>query len=684
MNVRAQFNSMIRHRALRSVVVAAWLMLCVLGFVLIDHYNTEEKQHSLRLWEQRLALAANSQAEAVATIISQRTSVLTSMAENVSLRLYLTTIDNTNPADAEAEYAFLRNYLLASAEQAQLSTKSSEAASLPASVAAEAERGLALIGNNGKTIISTRHFPLTVPEGLLAAPRDKPYTLTAPLADGRSWLAVPIYAVQEDPLASEPIGWLVGTFLAFDALDALLAKGELSNSPATSLLVYHDGNTARVIAPKNKREHPLQSTQYTTLAARAQKEPKTLLSGKDINHRPAFAYSAEVGDTGWVLVREVTRKAALQETEKRGSRLLMLFGLTIATITLTIVALWRHATAERLQYLLKRIQHHERLLELITEHIPAQLFIVDAQARYRYANREAARAANATRDDMIGKSLSQALGTAAAKPYVETNARVLQRGMPETLLHEKTNEHGYASAARIQHIPLEDLPESYAQGGQAVLIIHEDLTEVMQAKYAHQQSLKTLIDTILTIADRRDPNASYHSIGVSIVARAIAETMQLEKMLIDTAGIAGQLMNLGKLFIPQDVLTSQKPIDPSDKQLIAESLSMAIEHLSDVPFEGPVIETLRQAQEKPDGSGPLQLSDHHTLVTARIVIVANSFVALTSKRSYRKQLPIPEAVAVIQKSSGSNYSPSVVAALSHYIGNLGGDARWNEFLSRRS
>ena len=679
MSLRAILANTHPDRMLRTVVVLTWVLLAIAGFSLIDHYNTEEKIRTLRMWEQRLALAADAQSKAVSTEIATRTKVLTTMAENVSLRLYLTTLENTKPEEAEAEQAFLRNYLFASAEQAGLAPKESEAAAIPANLLITPDRGLALLSKTGKPYIATRHFPASIPDDLLQRDPQDAFNLVGPRDDGKLWISVPIYAVQEDA-TSEPIGWVVGTFAITELFDEILAKGELPDSPATSLLIHSDGEVLSVIAPKAQREQVLRSTQYTTLAARAHAEHNTLLSGRDGNRRAAFAYAAPVTQTDWSLVREVTRKAALAETEKRAARLLMLFGLAVATITLTVVALWRHVTAERLRHLLQRIQHHERLLALITEHIPARLFIVDAHARYRYANHEAASAAHTTKEEVLGKTLTQALGAAAAKSYTDINLRVLNRGISETVLHEKMNGGELESASRVQHVPLEDIPETYASGGQAVLIIEEDLTEVMRAKHAHQQTLRTLIDTVITIADTRDPYAAHHSAGVAHIARAIAETMRLDSELVNTASIAGQLMNLGKVFIPQDLLLSQKPIDPSDKQLIAQSLAMAIEHLSHVPFEGPVIETLRQTQERPDGSGPLKLEDHATLVTARIVAVANSFVALTSARAYRKSLTIAEAISVLQKASGISYSPAVVAALSHYMGNLGGTAEWQAFL----
>jgi len=67
----------------------------------------------------------------------------------------------------------------------------------------------------------------------------------------------------------------------------------------------------------------------------------------------------------------------------------------------------------------------------------------------------------------------------------------------------------------------------------------------------------------------------------------------------------------------------------------------ALDILSSLEFEGPVLATIAQKQELMDGSGyPQGLSGEAILLTARILAVANAFVALVSPRAYRDEVPI--------------------------------------------
>ena len=92
-----------------------------------------------------------------------------------------------------------------------------------------------------------------------------------------------------------------------------------------------------------------------------------------------------------------------------------------------------------------------------------------------------------------------------------------------------------------------------------------------------------------------------------------------------------------------------------------------------------MIETIRQSHERMDGSGPLGLKGEFILPTAQILAVANSFVAITSPRSYRAGKNTEEAISILEGQAGIDYSEDVIVALKHYIGNLGGRLAWRHF-----
>ena len=105
-------------------------------------------------------------------------------------------------------------------------------------------------------------------------------------------------------------------------------------------------------------------------------------------------------------------------------------------------------------------------------------------------------------------------------------------------------------------------------------------------------------------------------------------------------------------------------------------MNSSAELLSSVAFDGPVVETLQQVQERVDGKGDKGLAGDEILPTARILAVANAFVAMVSARAHRAGLPVDEAMAQLLSDMGRLYDRGVVAALVSYLDNKGGRQHW--------
>jgi HD-GYP domain-containing protein (c-di-GMP phosphodiesterase class II) len=87
-----------------------------------------------------------------------------------------------------------------------------------------------------------------------------------------------------------------------------------------------------------------------------------------------------------------------------------------------------------------------------------------------------------------------------------------------------------------------------------------------------------------------------------------------------------------------------------------------------------VVDTLHQSLESWDGKGPKGLAGEAILPTARIVAVANAFVAMISSRAHRAGKSVDEALAALQANAGIAYDRRVVTALANYLENRGGRA----------
>jgi HD-GYP domain-containing protein (c-di-GMP phosphodiesterase class II) len=265
-------------------------------------------------------------------------------------------------------------------------------------------------------------------------------------------------------------------------------------------------------------------------------------------------------------------------------------------------------------------------------------------------------------------------GPAAAQRYADS-IRAASADQHIRSEYQRSDEGGKTQIRRADHIPLgadTELPQS-------ALVVEEDITALVLERERRERTLRELVRALVTVVDRRDPYAANHSLRTAAVARRIAAEMGLDAVTIDTAETAGNLMNVGKILVPEQVLTRSGDLSDSEMQQVRDSLQAGAELLKHVEFDGPVVETLHQSAERWDGKGPRGLAGEAILLPARIVAAANAFVALVSARAHRPGLSVDAAVDTLLKETGSVFDRRVVAALISVLDNRGGRADWAEY-----
>jgi HD-GYP domain-containing protein (c-di-GMP phosphodiesterase class II) len=177
---------------------------------------------------------------------------------------------------------------------------------------------------------------------------------------------------------------------------------------------------------------------------------------------------------------------------------------------------------------------------------------------------------------------------------------------------------------------------------------------------------------LLSLVDKRDPFAANHSLLVSKIAYQIAVDIGLDNVTIDTTQTAASLMNIGKIVVPTELLTKTGQLTKEEMTIIHSSMDASADLLENIPFDGPVAETLKQWQEKWDGTGQLGLEEENILISARIIAVANTFVGMISPRSWRDAMTIENANKFLLEQVGSYFDQRVVIAMIHYVENQSG------------
>jgi HD-GYP domain-containing protein (c-di-GMP phosphodiesterase class II) len=185
--------------------------------------------------------------------------------------------------------------------------------------------------------------------------------------------------------------------------------------------------------------------------------------------------------------------------------------------------------------------------------------------------------------------------------------------------------------------------------------------KVLELKNAYQGTSYLLGDMI----EADDAYTGSHSRDVVELVLAVAERLGLDAGEQRMAEFTALLHDVGKIRIPPEIINKPGPLDDEERALMnthtilgQEMLERAGGLLGDV---GPLV---RSCHEHWDGNGyPDGLAGEDIPLVARIVCTCDAWSAMTTDRSYRRALSHDDAVAELQRCSGTQFDPRVVDAL---------------------
>ena len=178
-----------------------------------------------------------------------------------------------------------------------------------------------------------------------------------------------------------------------------------------------------------------------------------------------------------------------------------------------------------------------------------------------------------------------------------------------------------------------------------------------------RKSLGGTIQAMSMMVETRDPYTAGHQKKVSILARVIAQEMDLSKDMIDKIRMAGVIHDIGKLSVPAEILSKPTKLTDIEFSLIKVHPQSGYDILKGVDLPYPIAEIVYQHHERLDGSGyPQGLKDGQILLEACILAVADVVEAMASHRPYRPAKGIDMALEEIEKNKGIFYDIKAVDA----------------------
>ena len=168
--------------------------------------------------------------------------------------------------------------------------------------------------------------------------------------------------------------------------------------------------------------------------------------------------------------------------------------------------------------------------------------------------------------------------------------------------------------------------------------------------------------------DARDVYTGSHSERVADLAARIATRLGVDGEQVELTRLAGSLHDLGKLAIPEEILRKPGPLSETERLVLERHPQIGFRMLESLGVD-PVADWVLHHHERWDGAGyPSAVAGETIPLGARIIFVADAYDAMTSDRVYRERFSDEEALDELERCSGSQFDPTVVAALAEELG----------------
>ncbi len=192
---------------------------------------------------------------------------------------------------------------------------------------------------------------------------------------------------------------------------------------------------------------------------------------------------------------------------------------------------------------------------------------------------------------------------------------------------------------------------------QQIKKVNEELkTTYEMLENAYLESIQTLRYTV----DAKDNYTRGHSDRVSAYSVLIGKALNLPEKDIKTLEIGGLFHDIGKIGVPDSILLKDSKLTDDEYSEIKNHPSIGAHILSTASIFNDIIPIVKHHHEKYDGTGyPGRLKANNIPYLARITAIADSFDAMTSKRTYRDSLPIEVVVQEFEKCKGTQFDPQL-------------------------
>lgn len=200
----------------------------------------------------------------------------------------------------------------------------------------------------------------------------------------------------------------------------------------------------------------------------------------------------------------------------------------------------------------------------------------------------------------------------------------------------------------------------------AISVLAATQIENAQLYEEQKKTFDSLVETLASTIDARDPLTAGHSQRIALYADEIARVQQLPAQEREVLRISALLHDYGKIAVREAVLTKNDRLTAEEYSHIRNHAAFTRSILEKIHFsrelkQVPLIAASHH--ERLDGSGyPAGLRADEIPALSKILAVADVFDALTSRRHYRTRMDFAEVIQLLLDGAGTQFDATVVEA----------------------
>ncbi len=305
----------------------------------------------------------------------------------------------------------------------------------------------------------------------------------------------------------------------------------------------------------------------------------------------------------------------------------------------------------------KILREREEWLSTILKSIGDGVIATDNDGLISFMNPLAERLSGWTQSEMLKKPLAAVL----PEPPVPPTAA----GGPTPVVENVLTAKGGG------RLPIEQSVSAFIDARKHRLgsvLIFRDITrrkrteaDLRASRDRLQKALAGTIQAMGLTIEMRDPYTAGHQRRVSKLSCAVALDMGLPSDQIEGIRMAGDIHDLGKIYVPAEILSKPGQLTEIEFSIIKTHSQVGYDILKPIEFPWPLATIIHQHHERLDGSGyPSRLKGPDILLEARIISVADVVEAMSSHRPYRPAHGIEKALEEITRNRGRLYDQAVV------------------------